>query len=96
MMRSRHLLILAALLAAGTGGFFFGQTGGRPMANAPAGAMLASGDDHAAKASRSVASDSKRVLYYRHPMGLPDVSQTPKKDSMGMDYIAVKNTIPPR
>jgi Cu(I)/Ag(I) efflux system membrane fusion protein len=89
MMRSRHLLILAALLAAGTGGFFFGQTGGRPMANAPAGAMLASGDDHAAKASRSVASDSKRVLYYRNPMGLPDVSQTPKKDSMGMDYIAV-------
>jgi membrane fusion protein, copper/silver efflux system len=31
----------------------------------------------------------KRVLYYRNPMGLPDVSKTPKKDPMGMDYIAV-------
>lgn len=31
----------------------------------------------------------RRVLYYRNPMGLPDVSPTPKKDSMGMDYIAV-------
>ena len=31
----------------------------------------------------------KRVVYYRNPMGLPDISPTPKKDSMGMDYIAV-------
>ena len=30
-----------------------------------------------------------RILYYRHPMGLPDLSPTPKKDSMGMDYIPV-------
>lgn len=32
---------------------------------------------------------SRRVLYYRNPMGAPDVSPIPKKDSMGMDYIAV-------
>ncbi|MBW0368325.1 efflux RND transporter periplasmic adaptor subunit [Ensifer adhaerens] len=31
----------------------------------------------------------KKVLYYRNPMGLPDTSPTPKKDSMGMDYIPV-------
>lgn len=31
----------------------------------------------------------RKVLYYRNPMGLPDVSPTPKKDSMGMDYIPV-------
>ncbi|MDI3470419.1 MAG: Copper/silver efflux RND transporter, membrane fusion protein CusB [Pseudolabrys sp.] len=31
----------------------------------------------------------KRILYYRNPMGLPDVSPVPKKDSMGMDYIPV-------
>ena len=31
----------------------------------------------------------KRVLYYRNPMGLPDASPVPKKDSMGMDYIPV-------
>jgi Cu(I)/Ag(I) efflux system membrane fusion protein len=33
--------------------------------------------------------DSQKVLYYRNPMGLPDTSPVPKKDSMGMDYIAV-------
>jgi Cu(I)/Ag(I) efflux system membrane fusion protein len=31
----------------------------------------------------------KRILYYRNPMGLPDTSPVPKKDSMGMDYIPV-------
>ncbi|RTL91468.1 efflux RND transporter periplasmic adaptor subunit [Ancylobacter aquaticus] len=31
----------------------------------------------------------RRVLYYRNPMGLPDTSPAPKKDSMGMDYIPV-------
>ena len=31
----------------------------------------------------------KKILYYRNPMGLPDISTTPKKDSMGMDYIPV-------
>ena len=33
--------------------------------------------------------NEKRVLYYRNPMGLPDTSPTPKKDSMGMDYLPV-------
>ncbi|MBB5518900.1 efflux RND transporter periplasmic adaptor subunit [Amphiplicatus metriothermophilus] len=33
--------------------------------------------------------DRGRILYYRHPMGLPDTSPVPKKDSMGMDYIPV-------
>ena len=31
----------------------------------------------------------RKVLYYRNPMGLPDTSPVPKKDSMGMDYIPV-------
>jgi Cu(I)/Ag(I) efflux system membrane fusion protein len=31
----------------------------------------------------------KKIRYYRNPMGLPDTSPTPKKDSMGMDYIPV-------
>ena len=31
----------------------------------------------------------KRILYYRNPMGLPDTSPSPKKDSMGMDYLPV-------
>ena len=38
---------------------------------------------------RTVQADAKRVLYYRNPMGLPDTSPAPKKDSMGMDYLPV-------
>lgn len=34
-------------------------------------------------------SAERTILYYRNPMGLPDTSPVPKKDSMGMDYIAV-------
>jgi Cu(I)/Ag(I) efflux system membrane fusion protein len=30
-----------------------------------------------------------KIKYYRNPMGLPDISPVPKKDSMGMDYIPV-------
>ena len=31
----------------------------------------------------------RTLLYYRHPMGLPDTSPVPKLDSMGMDYLPV-------
>jgi Cu(I)/Ag(I) efflux system membrane fusion protein len=33
--------------------------------------------------------DGGKVKFYRNPMGAPDVSASPKKDSMGMDYIPV-------
>jgi membrane fusion protein, copper/silver efflux system len=48
-------------------------------------------DPPAKPASGTAANEmtAKRILYYRNPMGLPDVSKTPKKDSMGMDYIPV-------
>jgi membrane fusion protein, copper/silver efflux system len=42
----------------------------------------------AASASEAAPVDRK-IKYYRNPMGLPDTSATPKKDSMGMDYIPV-------
>jgi Cu(I)/Ag(I) efflux system membrane fusion protein len=32
---------------------------------------------------------SRKVLYYRNPMGLADTSPVSKKDSMGMDYVPV-------
>ena len=32
---------------------------------------------------------SRKILYYRNPMGLADTSPLPKKDWMGMDYIPV-------
>ena len=43
----------------------------------------------AAAAPPSKPAGQGRILYYRNPMGLPDTSPVPKKDSMGMDYIPV-------
>jgi Cu(I)/Ag(I) efflux system membrane fusion protein len=48
-----------------------------------------SAEGRAAAPATSTSPGGKRVLYYRNPMGLPDTSPTPKKDSMGMDYIPV-------
>jgi Cu(I)/Ag(I) efflux system membrane fusion protein len=45
--------------------------------------------DPDSKKPQSAKSAERKILYYRHPMGLPDTSPAPKKDSMGMDYIAV-------
>jgi Cu(I)/Ag(I) efflux system membrane fusion protein len=35
------------------------------------------------------AGSSRKILYYRNPMGLADTSPVPKKDPMGMDYVPV-------
>jgi membrane fusion protein, copper/silver efflux system len=35
------------------------------------------------------ADSARKILYYRNPMGLPDTSPVPKKDSMGMNYVPV-------
>ena len=43
----------------------------------------------ASPAPAAAPSGNRRILYYRNPMGLPDTSPVPKKDSMGMDYIPV-------
>jgi membrane fusion protein, copper/silver efflux system len=42
-----------------------------------------------AKTPPATAGGSRKILYYRNPMGLPDTSPVPKKDWMGMDYIPV-------
>ena len=127
------ILILAAVVAAGMGGYWIGQfgpalpqprssmTAAQTPAGAPSGPVIYYQDpdgkpDYSAEpkntpdgrpyravhASEEISSEpraaqsepvsqpgGKRILYYRNPMGLPDVSKTPKKDSMGMDYIAV-------
>jgi membrane fusion protein, copper/silver efflux system len=41
------------------------------------------------KTSARKATGSRKILYYRNPMGLADTSPVPKKDWMGMDYIPV-------
>jgi membrane fusion protein, copper/silver efflux system len=59
---------------------------GRDYRAIPPGADI-SFDDPADVAAAPPA--DRKIKYYRNPMGLPDVSPTPRKDSMGMDYIPV-------
>jgi membrane fusion protein, copper/silver efflux system len=61
---------------------------GRDYLPVPRGADISFGP---AEEGPAVADTQKprRIKYYRNPMGLPDTSPVPKKDSMGMDYIAV-------
>ena len=47
---------------------------------------------HSTPATSTAANPAKmerKLLYYRNPMGLPDTSPVPKKDTMGMDYVPV-------
>jgi Cu(I)/Ag(I) efflux system membrane fusion protein len=73
---------VAAALAVG---YFVGRLG---MPGAPKDAAAP-----VATASSAAPADAKpgerKLLYYRNPMGLPDMSPVPKKDPMGMDYIPV-------
>lgn len=59
------------------------------------GSEHANHDEHAS--TPEVAVEKKgSILYYKNPMGDPDTSQVPKKDSMGMDYIPVyESDLPP-
>jgi membrane fusion protein, copper/silver efflux system len=72
------LAVAAAMIAAG-GGYWLGHRGTASTTAEVATSGVATG----------AASTGKKLLYYRNPMGLPDTSPTPKKDAMGMDYIAV-------
>ncbi len=76
--------IAAVVLLAAGGGYWLGNKGAAPTATgttaATAGATAKAGD---------AVNKEKKLLYYRNPMGLPDTSPVPKKDPMGMDYIAV-------
>jgi len=40
-------------------------------------------------AADNAAQGQRKIIHYRNPMGLPDISPVPKKDPMGMDYIPV-------
>lgn len=138
MQTVSRLIVLAALVAAGIGGYWAGQRNlalpgmellktallqeapASPIASGPTiyyrhpdgNPLYAAGprntDDGrpfiAIHASEDISFDplsetepvvatgetgKRRILYYRNPMGLPDTSPMPKKDSMGMDYIPV-------
>jgi Cu(I)/Ag(I) efflux system membrane fusion protein len=80
---------------------YYRDPDGRPEYS-PTPKKTASGQDYlAVRASEDVSFDEpppettaakggeRRIKFYRNPMGLPDTSPMPKKDSMGMDYIPV-------
>ncbi len=75
MKRSYWLAAAAAVLLALLAGWFAGRGGSR--------------SDAGQAPSAPGAEQPRKVLYYRNPMGLSDTSPVPKKDAMGMDYIAV-------
>jgi len=77
MKRLDSLAILAAGVLAGAAGSYWYAHRSEPMVM-PAAAQQS-----------APAKDGHKILYYRNPMGLPDISKVPKKDSMGMDYIPV-------
>lgn len=78
MSRLSNVMILGLGIAAGAAGSYWYAHRPEPIAT-PAAAEQAAAPDKT----------DRRILYYRNPMGLPDTSPVPKKDSMGMDYIAV-------
>jgi membrane fusion protein, copper/silver efflux system len=61
---------------------------GRDYRGVPVGADVSFEEASAPEAASAPPTDRK-IKYYRNPMGLPDTSPAPKKDSMGMDYIPV-------
>jgi Cu(I)/Ag(I) efflux system membrane fusion protein len=61
---------------------------GRDYRPVPVGADLGEPDSPPTTDTADV-KDARKIKYYRNPMGLPDTSPVPKKDSMGMDYIPV-------
>jgi membrane fusion protein, copper/silver efflux system len=62
---------------------------GRDWRAVPASADLSFDQSEAMPAETAEAKPERKIKYYRNPMGLPDTSPVPKKDSMGMDYIPV-------
>ena len=78
-MKPANIAIAIAVLGAvGAGSYWLG---GRSQS--PAAANVAASAPGASNTAQ------RKLLYYRNPMGLADTSQAPKKDPMGMDYIAV-------
>ena len=75
-------LTVVAIAVAATGGYWAGRGAQRTPA---AGTDVAA----AGEAAPAQGSGERKILCYRNPMGLPDTSPVPKKDSMGMDYIPV-------
>ena len=83
----RMTTVAVALAIAGGVGYWLArvQHGATPATPASAPGAVAA----AAAEGAGSGGGERQILYYRNPMGLPDTSPVPKKDSMGMDYLPV-------
>jgi RND family efflux transporter MFP subunit len=80
MKTSTTLLAILVVGAVGAGSYWLGSRSAAPSSTM-------AGAEPGARASGAV--KPRKLLYYRNPMGQADTSPVPKKDAMGMDYIAV-------
>jgi membrane fusion protein, copper/silver efflux system len=62
---------------------------GRDYVPVPPSADTSFDDEPPATPQAAEATPGRKIKFYRNPMGLPDTSPVPKKDSMGMDYVPV-------
>ncbi len=81
----KHLVLLIAVIAIAAAGIGAGYWWGAKSSQHLERQTATSAPALAADAS----TPKRKLLYYRNPMGLPDTSPVPKKDPMGMEYIAV-------
>jgi Cu(I)/Ag(I) efflux system membrane fusion protein len=82
MNRVSWIVAAALVAAAGVGaGYWLGMRGATQAPHPVAQGVVAGADQGAKK--------ERKIRFYRNPMGLPDTSPVPKKDPMGMDYVAV-------
>ena len=92
-MKTHYMTMAVAVMLAVGAGYWAGQrkgmTEGAQRVGAGDTANSAAAPAAAGPAGEAAARTPRKLLYYRNPMGLADTSPMPKKDSMGMDYIAV-------
>ena len=86
-MNTRTLGVVIAVFAALGAGYWAGK------ARVGAGGTAATTPVTSGQVADAGLKPPRKLLYYRNPMGLPDTSPVPKKDSMGMDYIQVYEEI---
>lgn len=75
MKATKIILVLVLLVIVTAGSYWLGQRSHEPASQATTTALSTE--------------KPRKLLYYRNPMGLADTSPVPKKDPMGMDYVAV-------
>ena len=98
MTRLTGIVLVVVIGLSSGGGYWLGRTHEQmsPQASAVAteaqpgnAAPSTASQQEPATTPAAAGSEDRKILYYQDPMGKPDYSPVPKKDSMGMDYVPV-------